>query len=160
MVSKTMIIGFLAMVMLSIVGCTTPPVSNEIPTLEGIWITSDGLEFIFTNNTFEILFSGSILHRGTYSINGRIITTRVEYAFFSDDFAFFELAEGLYSKEQLRAAIEYQLVDEHLTTEQFQEFFERDMAGIFSETINFFSIRGNTLLLDWYDWPILLDRKN
>ena len=135
---------------------------NPVLTLEGTWVTDDGMiEFIFDNGTFEILEEGVKFLVGAYTEDGRRIITQVEYVLCSDNVAFLDLTPGLYSREQLRTAIEHQLVNNHITQEQSQSFFERGIGSIFETTvINFFSVRGNTLLLDWYDWPVLLDRKN
>ena len=145
---------------LIITSCATARTDDAVFTLEGTWATADGMiEFIFDNGTFEILDDGVKFLLGTYTKDGRRIITQVEYAFFSGTFALFELTPRLYSREQLRTALEPQLVN-RITQEQFQSFFEEDIGSIFETAINFFSVRGNTLLLDWYDWPILLYRKN
>lgn len=147
---------------LIITSCATARTDDAVFTLEGTWATADGMiEFIFDNGTFEILEEGVKFLVGAYTEDGRRIITQVEYVLCSDNVAFLDLTPGLYSREQLRTAIEHQLVNNHITQEQSQSFFERGIGSIFETTvINFFSVRGNTLLLDWYDWPVLLDRKN
>ena len=160
-ITKKLFMAGLAVIILSFTSYATEGTDNPVLTLEGSWVTDDEMiEFIFNNGTFEILEDGVKFLSGTYTEDGRRIITQVEYAFFSDDFAFFELTSGLYTREQLHTAIEPQLVNNHLTQEEFQSFFEEDIGRIFEVTTNFFSVRGNTLLLDWYNWPVLLDRKN
>ena len=157
---KKMTFGFFTIIIFSFIACASTPIEDAtIQSIEGIWISPEGLEYVFSNGSFKLAFEDQIFQTGTYFINGRQIITQINYSFGAGEFAYFTLEPDLYSREILYAVLKEQLVDDYLSIEQFNDAFERDFGRTYDETVNFFSVRGDTLLLDWYNWPILLTKK-
>jgi hypothetical protein len=156
---------FILVLVLIIAGCATSPIEKTGVSIKGTWSDSFERKWVFYEGDFEIINDENIFRKGTYTINDhRTITTQIELAFIAGDDYVFELPTGMYSRDKLQEVVVKGLVDydiyDDLTIEEIQEVFESEFGRIFAVTINYYSVRDDTLLLDWYDWPVLLTRNN
>ncbi|MDR0442195.1 MAG: hypothetical protein LBH44_02170 [Treponema sp.] len=146
---------------LILTACVTSPIDKTGVSIEGTWIDSYGCEWVFAEGVFKIFDGEAAIMGGTYTTNGRTITTQFEFKFID----FLNIPAGIYSRDQLQEAAAKALsIDDiwlkyatpiYSTMEEVQEFFKERFDKDFAITTNYYSIRGDTLFLDWYDWPLL-----
>jgi hypothetical protein len=125
------------------------------PALNGTWVDETGYVLKFNKGSFEgLLADGTIYEKGTYTTNGgSIIMQRTQlangnWAWFLDNEEELILEQKLYTKDQIKTAVEKRLKEMGLTDAEFSAECKKIfyyIEQVFLPSLGTYSVEGNTL---------------